>query len=171
MNERRIDLKTCEQYNILEVVFWRLNIREMLAAKSYQWKLFATLKASLPSKFTEKSECKFCLHLVRIINFELNQRPNCRWTFATYTIIPPPPLCTKYIFQHERNIKVLLPHNVLIFFFNHLFFKFCLTSSQSFRLAVVCQSQLCYWGSVLLLTEAPTRRKAECNEEITLLLQ
>ena len=61
MNERRIDLKTCEQYNILEVVFWRLNIREMLAAKSYQWKISATLKASLPSKFTEKSECKFCL--------------------------------------------------------------------------------------------------------------
>lgn len=58
MNERRIVLKTCEQYNIL----WRRNIREMLAAKNYEWNIFAKVKASLPSKITEKTERKFCLY-------------------------------------------------------------------------------------------------------------
>ena len=69
-----------------KVVFWRWNIREMLAAKYYEWNIFAKMKASLPLENYRETNVLartwILFALVQIINFELIQMPNSAYRFV-----------------------------------------------------------------------------------------
>ena len=75
----------------------------MLAAKNYEWNIFAKVKASLPLENYRETNVLartwILIALVQIINFELNQMPNSVVELSLRTA-----LCEIY-FQHE----VLLP--------------------------------------------------------------